>query len=131
MVRREHVFSDSFHQLRSRTPEELKYKLSVQFSGEEGIDAGGVSREWYQVRWRGGLSCWDLHACLMTPTAVNRLQPNPNRIPPPFNQVMAREIFNPNLALFVSVPEGGSTFQPNPNSIVQNDMGVSHLSFFT
>ena len=44
---------------------------------------------------------------------------------------MAREIFNPNLALFVSVPEGGTTFQPNPNSIVQNDMGVSHLSFFT
>ena len=25
-------------------------KLSVQFQGEEGIDAGGVSREWYQVR---------------------------------------------------------------------------------
>ena len=24
-------------------------KLSVQFQGEEGIDAGGVSREWYQV----------------------------------------------------------------------------------
>lgn len=45
-------------------------------------------------------------------------------------QVMAREIFNPNLALFVSVPEGGTTFQPNPNSIVQNDTGVSHLEFF-
>lgn len=43
---------------------------------------------------------------------------------------MAREIFNPNLALFVSVPEGGTTFQPNPNSIVQNDAGVSHLEFF-
>lgn len=43
---------------------------------------------------------------------------------------MAREIFNPNLALFVSVPEGGTTFQPNPNSIVQNDTGVSHLEFF-
>jgi hypothetical protein len=44
---------------------------------------------------------------------------------------MAREIFNPDLALFVSVPEGGTTFQPNPNSIIQNDRGVSHLSFFT
>jgi E3 ubiquitin-protein ligase HUWE1 len=43
---------------------------------------------------------------------------------------MAREIFNPNLALFVNVPEGGTTFQPNPNSIVQNDRGVSHLDFF-
>ena len=33
-----------------RTPEEMKWKLSVQFQGEEGIDAGGVTREWYQVR---------------------------------------------------------------------------------
>lgn len=43
---------------------------------------------------------------------------------------MAREIFNPNLALFVNVPEGGTTFQPNPNSVVQNDRGVNHLDFF-
>eukprot|EP00955_Chlamydomonas_euryale_P048988 354145-Chlamydomonas_euryale.AAC.1 len=49
-VRREHVFEDSFHQLRSRTPEEMRLKLSVQFTGEEGIDAGGLSREWFQVR---------------------------------------------------------------------------------
>lgn len=28
----------------------MKWKLSVQFQGEEGIDAGGVTREWYQVR---------------------------------------------------------------------------------
>ncbi len=43
---------------------------------------------------------------------------------------MAREMFNPNLALFVAVPEGGSTFQPNPNSHVQNDRGISHLDYF-
>ena len=36
-------------------------------------------------------------------------------------QVMAREMFNPNFSLFVPMPAGGSTFQPNPNSIVQND----------
>ncbi len=35
-------------------------------------------------------------------------------------QVMAREIFNLALALFVNVLEGGTTFQPNPNSMVQN-----------
>jgi hypothetical protein len=28
------------------------------------------------------------------------------------------------------VPEGGSTFQPNPNSIVQSDRGVNHLDYF-
>lgn len=91
-VRREHVFEDSFYQLRHRSVAELRCKLSVQFTNEEGIDAGGVSREWYQV--------------------------------------MAREIFNPNLALFIAVPDGASTFQPNPNSIIQNDRGVNHLDFF-
>ena len=43
------MFEDTFHQLRSRTPDEIKLKLNVTFSGEEGIDAGGVTREWYQV----------------------------------------------------------------------------------
>ena len=27
----------------------MKSKLNVTFNGEEGIDAGGVTREWYQV----------------------------------------------------------------------------------
>jgi hypothetical protein len=47
-------------------------------------------------------------------------------------QVMAREMFNPNFSLFVPVPEGGTTFQPNPNSTVQNDeaRGTNHLDFF-
>ena len=43
---------------------------------------------------------------------------------------MAREMFNPHLALFVAVPEGGSTFQPNPNSFVQSDTNISHLDYF-
>jgi E3 ubiquitin-protein ligase HUWE1 len=43
---------------------------------------------------------------------------------------MAREIFNPNLVLFVNVPEGGTTFQPNPNSSVQDGAGISHLDVF-
>lgn len=45
---------------------------------------------------------------------------------------MAREIFNPNFSLFVQVPENGTTFQPNPNSVVQNDeaRGTNHLDFF-
>ncbi len=28
----------------------MQGKLTVAFHGEEGIDAGGVTREWYQVR---------------------------------------------------------------------------------
>jgi len=89
-VRRDCVFEDSFHQLRHRTREEIHGRLNVQFQGEEGVDAGGLTREWYQI--------------------------------------MARSIFNEELALFTSCGNG-ATFQPNPNSIVQNE-GVDHLQYF-
>mmetsp|Transcript_6950 Transcript_6950/g.10949 ORF Transcript_6950/g.10949 Transcript_6950/m.10949 type:complete len:910 (-) Transcript_6950:407-3136(-) len=48
-VRRSQVFEDSYHQLRIRSAEELKGRLTVAFVGEEGIDAGGVTREWYLI----------------------------------------------------------------------------------
>ena len=48
-LRRGQVFEDSFHQLRMRTAEELRGRLQVNFQGEEGIDAGGLTREWYLV----------------------------------------------------------------------------------
>ena len=44
-----HLLEDSFRQLHRRSSEELKGRLTVQFQGEEGIDAGGVTREWYTV----------------------------------------------------------------------------------
>lgn len=40
------VFEDSFHQLRHK---DMRGKVVVHFQNEEGIDAGGVSREWFQV----------------------------------------------------------------------------------
>lgn len=49
LVRRDSVFEDSYHQLRPRTADELKGRLNVQFVGEEGIDAGGLTREWYVI----------------------------------------------------------------------------------
>ena len=64
-----------------RRPEELKGRLSVNFVGEEGIDAGGVSREWYSV--------------------------------------LAKEMFNPNYALFALTAE--QTFQPNKKSGVNSE----------
>jgi E3 ubiquitin-protein ligase HUWE1 len=49
-VRRKHVFEDSFKALQARTDEEIKYgKLNVKFQHEDGIDAGGVTREWYSI----------------------------------------------------------------------------------
>lgn len=47
-VRREHVFEDSFSRFQRWTPEQIKYgKLNIRFFNEEGVDAGGVSREWF------------------------------------------------------------------------------------
>lgn len=46
-LRRSEVFMDSFHQLKVRSPSEMHGKLRIQFVGEEGLDAGGLTREWY------------------------------------------------------------------------------------
>eukprot|EP00929_Paragymnodinium_shiwhaense_P022219 TRINITY_DN14246_c0_g1_i4.p1 TRINITY_DN14246_c0_g1~~TRINITY_DN14246_c0_g1_i4.p1 ORF type:complete len:4294 (+),score=1135.69 TRINITY_DN14246_c0_g1_i4:102-12983(+) len=48
-LRRDQVFLDSYHQLRIRSGEEMRGKLSISFVGEEAMDAGGVQREWYKI----------------------------------------------------------------------------------
>jgi E3 ubiquitin-protein ligase HUWE1 len=48
-VHRESVFEDSYDQLRSRSAAELQGRLNINFEGEQGIDAGGLTREWYSV----------------------------------------------------------------------------------
>jgi len=48
-IRRSHLLEDSYNQLRSRTHEEMKGRMQITFAGEEGIDAGGLTREWYQI----------------------------------------------------------------------------------
>ena len=53
-VRRDQVFQDSYKALYYKSAEEMKYgKLNIRFNGEEGVDAGGVTREWFQVLARG------------------------------------------------------------------------------
>jgi hypothetical protein len=39
-VRRDRIFEESYHQLSAYTPEELRVPLSVEFIGEQGVDAG-------------------------------------------------------------------------------------------
>ena len=86
-VSRENVFENSFQALRNRSIADWRGRLSITFRGEEGIDAGGLTREWYQV--------------------------------------LAREIFNPNYALFTAAADG-ATFQPNPLS----NINMNHLDYF-
>ncbi|KAJ2978826.1 hypothetical protein NUW58_g7371 [Xylaria curta] len=88
-VRREHVFHDSFKSLYFKTGDEMKFsKLNIRFHGEEGVDAGGVTREWFQV--------------------------------------LARQMFDANYALFVPVSSDRTTFHPNKLSGINDE----HLLFF-
>ncbi|KAK3315071.1 hypothetical protein B0H66DRAFT_481141 [Apodospora peruviana] len=88
-VRREHVFHDSFKSLYFKSGPEMKFgKLNIRFHGEEGVDAGGVTREWFQV--------------------------------------LARQMFDPNYALFIPVSSDRTTFHPNKLSGINEE----HLSFF-
>jgi E3 ubiquitin-protein ligase HUWE1 len=88
-VRRDQVFLDSFRALYYKSGEEIKTaRLQVKFQGEEGVDAGGVSREWFQV--------------------------------------LSRQMFNPDYALFTPVAADINTFHPNRTSFVNPE----HLMFF-
>ncbi|KAL2265492.1 hypothetical protein VTJ83DRAFT_6592 [Remersonia thermophila] len=88
-VRREHVFHDSFKSLYFKSGPEMKFgKLNIRFHGEEGVDAGGVTREWFQV--------------------------------------LARQMFDPNYALFIPVSSDRTTFHPNKLSGINDE----HLMFF-
>ncbi|KAI0319606.1 hypothetical protein OF83DRAFT_1281822 [Amylostereum chailletii] len=46
-LRRGWVFEDSFASVMRLRPEDLKKRLMVRFEGEDGLDYGGVSREWF------------------------------------------------------------------------------------
>lgn len=88
-VRRDQVFLDSYKSMYFKSAAEIRSgKLNIHFSGEEGVDAGGVTREWYQV--------------------------------------LARQMFNPDYALFTPVASDTTTFHPNRTSWVNPE----HLSFF-
>jgi len=72
-IHRNRVFEDTFYALRARKAEEMRGRLSVQFVNEEGIDAGGVSREWYTILAR---EMFNPNYCLFLPTADGAFQPN-------------------------------------------------------
>lgn len=77
-VRRAYILEDSYNQLRMRSTQELKGRLTVHFQGEEGIDAGGLTREWYQSLSR---VIFDRGALLFTTVGNDStFQPNPNSV---------------------------------------------------
>lgn len=46
-VRRGHILEDSYAAVMQHTGEDLKRRLMVNFDGEDGLDYGGVGREWF------------------------------------------------------------------------------------
>ncbi|XP_074647220.1 E3 ubiquitin-protein ligase SMURF2-like isoform X2 [Tubulanus polymorphus] len=45
-VSREEIFEESYRQIMKMRPKDLRKRLMVKFRGEEGLDYGGVAREW-------------------------------------------------------------------------------------
>jgi E3 ubiquitin-protein ligase HUWE1 len=87
-VRRNNIFVDSFFTLKKTKPHQLKGQLNVRFQGEEGVDAGGVSREWYLFFFKNQRFL-----------------------------LLSKEMFNPNYSLFVQSSDK-ATFQPSPKSSI-------------
>jgi len=76
VVRRPHVLTDSYQQLHLRSGAELRGRLSVQFQGEEGVDAGGLTREWYSILAR---AMFDPSFALFVPAASSSAVFQPNK----------------------------------------------------
>ncbi|KAI8383689.1 uncharacterized protein GWK60_K06127 [Nakaseomyces glabratus] len=76
-VRRDQVFLDSYRALFFKSNEEIKNsRLEITFKGESGVDAGGVTREWYQVLSR---QMFNPGYALFTPVASDKTTFRPNR----------------------------------------------------
>ncbi|ETO13559.1 hypothetical protein RFI_23811 [Reticulomyxa filosa] len=76
-VRRDQLFNDSFCQMKLWTKQELMNRLSIRFIGEEGVDASGLTREWYCQMTK---SMFDPSYALFIPAGDNNniFQPNPH-----------------------------------------------------
>lgn len=74
-LHRSSVMEDSFQKLRFCSAEEMRKRLSVTFIGEDGIDAGGLTREWFSLLAK---EIFNVNYCLFTATHDNvTFQPNP------------------------------------------------------
>jgi hypothetical protein len=91
-VHRAQAFEESFRQLKGKTAAEMRGKLHVKFHGEEGIDMGGVSREWYEVLAK---AICDPNLALFTsqPDRAQTYQPSKNAVIQNESMVSFRDYF--------------------------------------
>ena len=77
-VRRSFIFEDSYHQVMTKSGSDFRYgKLNLKFYGEEGIDGGGVTREWFSVLSR---AMFNPDYALFKTSAVDKITYQPNRM---------------------------------------------------
>ncbi len=74
-VPRDKVFEHSFHQTCVRSPNEMLGKLHVRFQGEEGVDAGGLTREWFSILAKEIFN--ENYALFIAASDGTTFQPNP------------------------------------------------------
>ncbi|KAH9385126.1 E3 ubiquitin-protein ligase HUWE1 [Nematocida major] len=73
MVQRGTVFEDTFHQLMRLPGKQVQHaKFNIKFVGEDGVDAGGLTREWYSEL---GKEMFNPNYALFTPIGAS-YQPN-------------------------------------------------------
>jgi E3 ubiquitin-protein ligase HUWE1 len=76
-VRRKYVFEESYQQMQGKTGDAIKYgKINVRFRDEEGVDAGGVTREWFSAL---GMQMFNPDYALFRPSAADKVTYQPNR----------------------------------------------------
>lgn len=76
-IRRDHVFMDTYRSMYFKSADEIKYaKLNIRFNGEEGVDAGGVTREWFSALSR---QMFNPDYALFSPVAGDRTTFHPNK----------------------------------------------------
>lgn len=77
-VHRDNVFQESFNQMERISDEQLKNgKLSIKFKNEEGVDAGGVTREWFSVLSR---AMFNPDYAMFKPSVGDKVTYQPNRL---------------------------------------------------
>lgn len=76
-INRKRIFEESFKVISQMHPKDLKKRLLVKFRGEEGLDYGGVAREWFHLLSREILN--PIHGLFQyTSDDIYNLQINPD-----------------------------------------------------
>lgn len=72
-VRRTHIFEDSYAEIMRQSPNDLKKRLMIKFEGEDGLDYGGLSREFFFLLSH---EMFNPFYCLFEYSAVSRFPPS-------------------------------------------------------